>query len=134
MNWRLQFFRLVQRRCGAWALHKMRWFCSRYFALIERTRHVEMWGKQARLHLCNGDLGYPSAGEIKSVPSRVCGFNQLRLRAPPVLQALRRSSSARSGGGPNLQRRECADEDCNGEKAAYEAALKKRNTPLVAPK
>jgi len=28
----------------------------------------------------------------------------------------------------------CADEDCDEEKAAYEAALKKRNTPFVAAK
>ena len=28
----------------------------------------------------------------------------------------------------------CADEDCDGEKAAYEAALKKANTPVVAAK
>jgi hypothetical protein len=28
----------------------------------------------------------------------------------------------------------CADDDCNADKAAYEAALRKQNTPLVEPK
>jgi len=93
-----------------------------------------MWGKQARLHLCNGDLGYPSAGEIKSVPSACVGSTSCAYERHLFCKRCDVPQARDPVVDQTCNEGNCADEDCNGEKAAYEAALKKRNTPLVAAK